>query len=62
MASYFIKYKIEDWSARDIYHDKTMIIDFDEFEKVNSTSIYKKIEENIHNNHLKYKIQDIIKL
>ena len=62
MASYFIKYKIQSWSANDIYHKRTMIIDFDKFEKVNSTSIENKIKEKINDSSREYIIEDIVKL
>jgi hypothetical protein len=60
MASYFIKGKIYYNERTDIGHTKTMIIDFDKFEKVDSTSIYKKINEIVNN--CIYKIEDITKL
>ena len=62
MASYFIKYKIQSWRSNDIYHKRTMIIDFDKFEKVNSTSIENKIKEKINDSSREYIIEDIVKL
>lgn len=62
MASYFIKYKIQSWTAKDIYYKKTMIIDFDKFEKVNSTSVENKIKEKIGGERREYEIEDIVKL
>lgn len=62
MASYFIKYKIQSWNAKDIYHRHSMIIDFDKFEKVNSASIENKIKEKIGNTSREYEIEDIVKL
>ena len=62
MASYFIKYKIQSWTAKDIYYKKTMIIDFDKFEKVNSTSVENKIKEKIGDARREYEIEDIVKL
>ena len=62
MASYFIKYKIQSWNAKDIYHKRTMIIDFDKFEKVNSVSVENKIKEKIGDARREYEIEDIVKL
>ena len=62
MASYFIKYKIQSWNAKDIYHNRTMIIDFDKFEKVNSTSVENKIKEKMGDARREYEIEDIVKL
>lgn len=60
MASYFIKGRIYYNRTSDIGYTKTMIIDFNEFEKVNSTSIYEKVNKIV--NGCKYDIEDIIKL
>lgn len=60
MASYFIKGKIYYKRKTDISHSKNIIIDFDKFEKVDSTSIYKKINEIV--NDCIYQIEDITKL
>ena len=39
-----------------------MIIDFDKFEKVNSTSVENKIKEKIGDARREYEIEDIVKL
>lgn len=60
MASYFIKGRIYYNRTTDISYPKTIIIDFDKFEKVNSTSIYEKVNKIV--NGCQYIIEDITKL
>lgn len=60
MASYFIKGRIYYNKTTDIGHTKNIIIDFDKFEKVNSTSIYEKVNKIV--NGCPYTIEDITKL
>lgn len=61
MASYFIKCKVTYSRARDIEYTRSIIIDFDKFEKVNSDSIYKKVEKTL-GSWDSYKIDNIVKL
>ena len=42
MASYFVKYKRFEY---DCWEDRSTIIDFEKFEKVNSDSFYLKVKQ-----------------
>ena len=59
MAAYFIKYTYSRGGYGGRGHDN-VIIDFERFEKVNSESIYKKIEAKSGRRYVN--IEDIVKL
>lgn len=60
MASYFVKFKrFED----NRWEDRSTIIDFEKFEKVDSHSFYRKVKlESFFYNDAPVKIEDVVKL